>query len=413
MTVPFFRPDLTDDEIDAVVRVLRSGWLTTGPETAAFEREFADAVGARHAIALNSCTAAMHLAVEALALRPGQGVLVPTMTFAATAEVVRYMGAVPVLVDCDPATGFLDLGDAETKLAAARAGRLPRRAEGFSGTWRPGDPLEVVGIIPVHVAGAMADIEAIAAFAEHHGLWVIEDAAHSFPAARRAADGTLRRCGEGTAAVTCFSFYANKTITAGEGGMAVTNRDDLAERMRLMSLHGLSKDAWGRYAGGPWDYRIVAAGFKYNLTDVAAALGRRQLARAEELRQQREHIARCYREALADVPQLELPPLPSEGIHAWHLFVVRLVLARLRVDRDRFVELLRERGIGFSVHWRPLHLHPLYAEGFGWRSGELPQSTAAFPTLVTLPLFPRMREEEVNEVVRVVRELCEEYAVEG
>lgn len=413
VTVPFFRPDLTDDEVEAVVRVLRSGWLTTGPETAAFEREFADAVGARHAIALNSCTAAMHLAVEALGLRPGQGVLVPTMTFAASAEVVRYCGAVPVLIDCDPTTGHLDLEDAEAKLAAARAGELPRRAEGYTGTWQPGTPLEVVGIIPVHVAGVMLDIDAVTTFADRHGLWVVEDAAHSFPATCPSPTGSSRRCGEGTAAVTCFSFYANKTITTGEGGMAVTNRDDLAERMRLMSLHGLSKDAWGRYAGGPWDYRIVAAGFKYNLTDVAAALGRRQLARAEALRKERERIAHRYLEAFADTPALQLPPSPADRVHAWHLFVVRLALERLRVDRDTFVATLRERGIGFSVHWRPLHLHPLYAEAFGWRPEDLPQSTAAFPTLVTLPLFPRMRDEEVDEVVRVVRALCGEFAAGG
>lgn len=413
MTVPFFRPDLTDDEIDAVVRVLRSGWLTTGPETAAFERDFADAVGARHALALSSCTAAMHLAVEALGLRPGQGVLVPTMTFAASAEVVRYCGAVPVLVDCDPTTGHLDLEDAESKIAAARSGLVPRNAEARTGEWRPGRPLEVVGIIPVHVAGLMADVDAITAFAARHGLWIVEDAAHSFPAAYTNSAGVERRCGEATATVTCFSFYANKTITTGEGGMAVTDRDDLAERMRMMSLHGLSKDAWGRYAGGPWDYRIVAAGFKYNLTDVAAALGRRQLARAEELRQNRERIARCYREALADVPQLELPPVPTDRVHAWHLFVVRLVLERLQIDRDTFVAELRRRGIAFSVHWRPLHLHPLYSEGFGWSPEDLPRSTAAFPTLVTLPLFPRMREDEVDEVVRVVRGLCGEYAAGG
>lgn len=392
MNIPFFRPDLVDDEVDAVVRVLRSGWLTTGPEVAAFEREFAAAVGAAHAIALNSCTAAMHLALEALELRAGQGVLVPAMTFAATAEVVRYFDAVPLLVDCDPVTGLLDWDAAETALLRAQARGVA-----------------VVGIIPVHVGGLMLDPDRLAAFAAEHQLWTVEDAAHSFPAAAQRGDGSWLRCGEGTADVSCYSFYANKTLTTGEGGMATTNRADLAERMRLMSLHGLSKDAWGRYAGGPWDYRIVAAGFKYNLTDIAAALGRRQLARSETMRLAREAIARRYRAAFADVAALELPPAPADRLHAWHLFPVRLVLERLRVDRDTFVAQLRERGIGFSVHWRPLHLHPYY-ENLGWSPDDLPVATALFPRLVSLPLFPSMSTAEVDSVVAVVRALCDEHA---
>ncbi len=393
--VPFFRPSIGDAEIEEVSACLRSGWLTTGPRAKQFEADFAEAVGARHALALNSCTAALHLAVEALGLRAGQAVLVPTMTFAATAEVVRYQGGVPLLVDCEPVTLNMDLADAARKIADLRAGRTPL------------DPaLEVVGIIPVHVGGLMLDMDAVRGFAEEHGLWVVEDAAHSFPAAYRGSpQQPWRRCGENTAAVTCFSFYANKTMTTGEGGMAVTDDDRLAARMRQMSLHGLSHDAWKRYAGNSaWDYRIVAAGFKYNLTDIAAAIGNCQLRRAEEMRCQREAIAREYRQAFADLEQIELPPEPADRIHSWHLFPIRLILDRLATDRNAFIEEIRHRGVGCSVHWRPLHLHPSYEETFGWRPEHLPVASHQWTRIISLPLFPGMTVEEREYVVRVVKE---------
>lgn len=395
--VPFFRPVISQAEIEAVVACLRSGWLTTGPLVRRFEADFAQFVGARHAVALNSCTAALHLAVEALGLRAGQVVLVPTMTFAATAEVVRYLGALPLLVDCDPVTLNLDLDDAERKLRALRAGQTPL------------DPkAPAVGVIPVHVGGLMIDMDQVARFASRHGLWIVEDAAHALPAAYRAApNAPWRQCGQNTARVTCFSFYANKTITTGEGGMAVTDDGQLADRMRQMSLHGLSHDAWNRYrSGAKWDYRIVAAGFKYNMTDLAAAIGIHQLARAEELRRSREQITRCYRAALADIGELELPPEPADRIHAWHLFPIRLRLERLSIDRKQFIELLQEDGIGCSVHWRPLHLHPYYQEQFGWRPEQLPVATAVWERLVSLPLFPDMREEEIARVVEAVARIC-------
>jgi len=429
--VPFFRPSIGEAEIAEVVACLRSGWLTTGPRTQRFEADLAERVGAKHALAVNSCTAALHLAVEALGLGPGQAVLVPTMTFAASAEVVRYQGAVPLLVDCDPVTLNLDLDDAERKIEQLRAGRTPL------------DPaLRVVGMIPVHVGGLMLDMDAVQAFAARHGLWLVEDAAHALPAAyRRKGDSPLlceapsgpfrqkgtvpfsppsqtaeggctpsrpwRRCGENTSAVTCFSFYANKTITTGEGGMAVTDDPDLAARMKQMSLHGLSHDAWKRYAGNnPWDYRIVAPGYKYNLTDIASAIGIHQLARAEALRQERESIARYFRERLADVEELELPPDPPDRVHAWHLFPIRLRLDRLPFDRNTFIERLREHGVGCSVHWRPLHLHPYYEETFGWRPDDLPVASAQWIRLVSLPLFPGMRDDERDRVVEVGRTLC-------
>jgi perosamine synthetase len=397
LDVPFFRPSIGDDAIDEVSACLRSGWLTAGPRTRQFEAGFAAAVGAGHALAVNSCTAALHLAVEALGLKPGQAVLVPTMTFAATAEVVRYQGAAPLLIDCDPVTLNMDLADAARKIADLRAGRTPL------------DPaLQVVGILPVHVGGLMLDMDAVRAFAEERGLWLVEDAAHAFPAAYRSSpNGPWRRCGENTAAVTCFSFYANKTITTGEGGMAVTDDDRLAARMRQMSLHGLSHDAWKRYSGdGAWDYRIVAAGFKYNLTDIAAALGACQLRRAEEMRRDRQAIAREYRRAFADLEQIELPPDPADRIHSWHLFPVRLNLDKLRIDRNRFIEEIRRGGVGCSVHWRPLHLHPYYEETFQWRPQHLPVASQQWMRIISLPLFPGMTIEEREHVVRVVKEAC-------
>ena len=269
MKVPFFRPAISQREIDEVVEVLRSGWLTSGPRVKQLEESFARAVSSQYAIAVNSGTAALHLAVEAHRLQPGQGVLVPTMTFAATAEVVFYSGGVPVLVDCDATTLNMSLGDAARRVLDV---------ENAAASNPLGD-VNVVGMIPVHVGGWMMDPEANRRFADERGLWVVEDAAHAFPASwRKGASDPWVRCGEGTSAISCYSFYANKTITTGEGGMAVTHDRSLAERMRLMSLHGLSSDAWNRYeAGASWDYRIMAAGFKYNLTDIAAALGIHQL----------------------------------------------------------------------------------------------------------------------------------------
>jgi len=396
--VPFLRPSIGDEEIQEVVATLRSGWLTTGPRVNRFEREFADAVGAEHAVAVNSCTAALHLAVEALGLRSGQAVLVPTMTFAATAEIVRYQGAVPILVDCDPITTNLDLADAERKLALHAAGRLgpavPREAD-------------VVGIIPVHVGGLMMDADALRAFARRHGLWIIEDAAHAFPAAwRPSAELPWQSCGADTSSVTCYSFYANKTITVGEGGMAVTNDAALADRMRLMSLHGLSHDAWNRYSGGrTWDYRIVAPGYKYNLTDIAAAIGIHQLAKAEAMRVERQEIARHYAETLCNVDRIELPHDDPDRIHAWHLFPIRLTDG-LAAERDAFLSDLKDAGVGCSVHWRPLHLHPYYEDTFGWSPDDFPVATALWRTLVSLPIFPGMREDERDHVVQTGKEPC-------
>jgi dTDP-4-amino-4,6-dideoxygalactose transaminase len=400
LEVPFYRPDLGQEEVNEVVATLRSGWLTTGPRVLRFEREFAEAVGAAYAVAVNSCTAALHLAVEALGLEPNDAVLVPAMTFAATAEVVRYQGAIPILVDCDPVTGNMDLGDAERKLALVETNHFSRIAA----------DLKPVGIIPVHVGGLMMDVQLVQEFASRHRLWVVEDAAHAFPAAwRTGIDKPWRRCGESSGAVTCFSFYANKTITSGEGGMAVTNLEGIANRMRMMSLHGLTNDAWARYYGKSWDYKIVAPGFKYNLTDIAAAIGASQLARAESMRRKREAVASRYFEELDDVVEIQLPHRDENRVHSWHLFPIRLNLERLSVNRNSFMEELKQAGVACSVHWRPLHLHPYYQEAFHWKPEDCPAATTLWERLVSLPIFPGMLDREVQHVIRTVRRTCACY----
>lgn len=396
------RPELGEEEIAEVVDTLRSGWLTTGPKVNRFESLFAKAVNAPFAVAVNSCTAALHLAVEALGLRSGQAVLVPSMTFAATSEVVLYNNGIPILVDCDPTTGNMDLDDARRKMEMLWSGKL-----GFVST----SDVDVVGIIPVHVGGLMLDIEKVNKLATEFGLWVVEDAAHAFPSAwRRNSESEWRMCGENTADVTCFSFYANKTITTGEGGMAVTHNEILAEKMRLMSLHGLSRDAWQRYSeSGSWDYRIMAPGFKYNLTDIAAAIGIHQLASAFEMRERREDIAEKYSAAFCDVYELELPPTDVDRLHSWHLYPIRLRLDRLTISRNEFIEQLKKNGVGCSVHWRPLHMHPFYIDRYRWPADHFPNATHLWERVISLPLFPSMTAEEVNRVVEVVRNICRVY----
>jgi perosamine synthetase len=402
MSVPFFRPEIGREERAAVDRVLQSGWLTSGPMTQEFESKFAAAVGARHAVALNSCTAALHLAVEALGLGPGDAVLVPTMTFAASAEIVRYRGAYPILVDCVAETCNIDLADAERKMQRLREGGLP-------GIPRQANPK---GIIPVHVGGLMCDIRAISEFARANGLWVVEDAAHAFPAAwRERRDQPWRKCGEATADVTCFSFYANKTITTGEGGMAVCGDESLARRMRLMCLHGLSHDAWGRYNGtGTWDYRIVAPGYKYNMADPLAAIGVEQLRKAETLRRRRSRIAAAYLRKLRGVEQLMLPSVDKDRIHSWHLFPIRVRSESLAITRDAFIQNLKLAGIGTSVHWRPLHLHPYYQQAFGWTESHCPVASAVWATRISLPLYPGMTQQQADYVAVTVRNICEANA---
>jgi dTDP-4-amino-4,6-dideoxygalactose transaminase len=404
LNVPFFRPHIGDEEMNEVVSTLKSGWLTSGPRVTEFEKEFAKAVNGKYAVAVNSCTAALHLAVEAIGLREGEAVLIPTMTFAATAEIILYKKAVPVLVDCDPVTGNMDLEDAERKIAKLKERSLP---------FLHGRDLKVVGMIPVHVGGYMLDVDEVKQFARKHGLWIIEDAAHAFPAAWRPhSTSPWKYCGDDTSSVTCYSFYANKTITTGEGGMAVTSNRRLADSIRLMSLHGLSHDAWDRYkGGGSWDYRIVQPGYKYNLTDIAAAIGLRQLGRAEEMRKQREAVAEYFFSSLADVEEISLPQKHENRLHSWHLFPIRLNLSSLQIDRNEFIRELNRNNVGTSVHWRPLHKHPLYSERLGWTDAHFPAASQLWKEIISLPIFSAISAEEMAHVVDTVKMLCRAHAV--
>ena len=387
--VPFFKPNIEEAEINEVVDTLRSGWLTTGPKTRRFEAEFAAYLNHKHAVAVNSCTAALHLALEAIGIRRGDRVVVPTMTFAATAEVVRYLDAVPILVDCRQADFNIDVADATAKIEAALA-----KGE------------QVKAIIPMHYGGQMADAAGVAKLAARFGLKVIEDAAHCCPAFYRDDASAPWKSVGSSADISCYSFYANKTITTGEGGMACTEDDAYAERMRIMSLHGISKDAWKRFtADGSWYYEIVAPGFKYNLTDIAAAIGLHQIRKANRLHQQRTERALLYTSGLKDVDELILPKIQPNRIHSWHLYVIRLKLDQLKIDRAQFISELKQRGIGTSVHWMPLHMHPYYRETYGYQPGDLPIASALYPEIISLPIYPDIAEETVAYVCQSIVEV--------
>ena len=387
-SIPFYKPSIGEPEINEVVDCLRTGWLTTGPKAKQFEAEFARYIQQTYAVALNSCTAALHLALEAIGLKAGQTVVVPTMTFAATAEVVRYFNARPLFVDCRPEDLNLDVADAVGRIETAL-----ERGE------------EVVAIIPVHYGGQIGDMAGFVALARRFNLKIIEDAAHCCPAYYR-DDATSPWKSVGTdAAVSCFSFYANKTITTGEGGMACTESRDLADRMRIMSLHGISHDAWKRYtAEGSWYYEIVAPGCKYNLTDIAAAIGLHQLRKADCLHEKRAQWARLYSELLADVDELILPQELPDRIHSWHLYSIRLRVDRTNLDRAEVISEMKRAGIGTSVHWMPLHMHPYYRETFGCQPSDHPCAARLYPQLVSLPLFPDLTAEDVAHVCRTLKE---------
>ncbi|HEX5371234.1 MAG TPA: DegT/DnrJ/EryC1/StrS family aminotransferase [Aquabacterium sp.] len=377
--LPFALPEIGEEEIAEVVDTLRSGWVTTGPKARRFEQAFAEFLGEEglHAIAVNSATAGLHLALEALGIGPGDEVITTTHTFTATAEVVRYLGADVKLVDIDPATLNIDP-------AAIEAAITPRTK----------------AIMPVHYAGLAVDMDAIFAIADKHGLKVVEDAAHALPTTYKGRLVGLHRSD-----AVVFSFYANKTMTTGEGGMLVTRDDALAARAKVMRLHGINRDAFDRFTAKvpSWYYEIVAPGFKYNLTDIAAALGLHQLQRLTGFQARREQIARRYDEALADLP-LILPPRPVQAgdVHSWHLYVVRLSDAT-PVSRDAVIDSLFADGIGVSVHYIPLHLHPYWKERYDLQPAQFPHSQKAYERMLTLPLYTRMTDDDVERVITAVR----------
>jgi dTDP-4-amino-4,6-dideoxygalactose transaminase len=376
--LPFAAPDIGDEEIAEVVDTLKSGRLTTGPKARRFETDFAAFLGdeALHCIAVNSATAGLHLALEAIGVGPGDEVITTTHTFTATAEVVRYLGADVKLVDIDPATLNIDP-------AALEAAVGPRTK----------------AILPVHYAGLAADMPAILAIAQRHGLKVIEDAAHALPTT---CGGRL--IGTLDSDATVFSFYANKTITTGEGGMLVTRDAALAARAKVMRLHGMSRDAFDRFTATvpSWQYEIVAPGYKYNLTDIAAAIGLHQLKKARAFQQRRAEIAVLYDEALAGLPVIVPPPAGAGDMHAWHLYVLRLADGA-GVDRNTLIERLFAAGIGVSVHYIPLHLHPYWRDRYRLEAAMFPHSQHAYERMLSLPLYTRMSNADVQRVAAAVR----------
>ena len=376
--LPFALPEIGDAEIAEVVDTLKSGWVTTGPKAKRFEAAFTEFLGdaSLESIAVNSATAGLHLALEALGIGPGDEVITTTHTFTATAEVVRYLGADVVLVDIDPATLNIDP-------KAIEAAITPRTK----------------CILPVHYGGLAADMPAILEIARRHGLKVVEDAAHALPTlCAGALVGTLQ------SDITVFSFYANKTMTTGEGGMIVTRNAELAKRMKVMRLHGMSRDAFDRFTATvpSWYYEIVAPGFKYNLTDIAASLGLQQLKRIDAFQARRIELATLLNAGLAGLP-LILPPMPTAGnTHSWHLYVVRLT-DDAKVSRDAFIERLFASGIGVSVHYIPLHLQPYWRDRYALRPEQFPHSQHAFERMVTLPLYTRMTDADAARVCDAVR----------
>ena len=378
--VMFSPPLIGEEEINEVVDTLRSNWLTTGPKTREFEAEFAERVDAPAAMAVNSCTAALHTALVALGVGPGDEVITTPLTFAATVNVIEHVGATPVLVDVLPDTLNID----PEQVAAAITPRTKV-------------------ILPVHYAGHPVDLDALQRVANEHGIAIVEDAAHAIPA------GYKGRPIGSSPNPTAFSFYATKNMTTGEGGM-LTGTPAFLDSARKIILHGLSREAWQRYEkGGKWQYDVVFPGFKYNMTDVQAAIGRWQLKKLAHFQQRRQKIVDKYRSAFADMPELEMPAHQADVDHAWHLFVLRLNLAALDVDRNEFIEALSEQGVSTSVHFTPVHLFTYYRDKYGYQPQQFPQAWTQFQRMLSLPLSPALCDLDIQHVIRAVQTTVATY----
>jgi len=385
--LPFAQPDIGEEEIAEVADSLRSGWITAGPKTKQFEEAFSSFVGVPHALAVNSGTAALHLALEAIGLCEGEYVITTPFTFTATAEVVRYFSAHPLFADIDPTT--MNIHPARVAEVAAKAVTEGKK---------------VRAILPVHYAGLPCDLDALRGVAEKYSMKIVEDAAHAFPAAYRGRN--VGCIGD----LTAFSFYATKPLATGEGGMVTTADDEYAKRIRTMRLHGISRDIWDRYSASKpnWYYEVVAPGYKYNLTDVASSIGIHQLRKTVRFRKRREEIAERYTHAFRGLPVIP-PPRPPEGdVHSWHLYVIRLRLEMLRIGRDRFIELMAGKGIGTSVHFIPLHLHPYWKEKYDFRPEDFPVALETYHCCVSLPIYTRMADADVGRVIESVKGILQE-----
>jgi len=380
--LPFALPDIGEDEINEVVDSLRSGWVTTGPKARQFESDFSSFLGddRLESISVNSATSGLHLALEALGVGPGDEVIVPTYTFTATAEIVRYLGATPVMVDVDSHTFNMTV-------------------DGFSAAITSKTKV----VIPVHFAGLACDMRPIIELAKIHEIKIVEDAAHALPAMYRGEMiGTL------DTDFTVFSFYANKTMTTGEGGMVVSRSKDLSKRCRIMRLHGISRDAFDRYTSTKpaWFYEVVAPGYKYNMPDISAAMGIHQLKRLPGFLSKRRELAKIYNDELAGLP-FELPSLAPEGDqHAWHLYPIKLK-PESGISRDLFIEKMAELGVGCSVHFIPLHLHPYWRDTYKLTKNMFPVAQRLFEQEVSLPLYTKMTNEDQQHVISVVKKVLD------
>ena len=377
--LPFSRPTIGDEEVAEVVDSLRSGWITSGPKVARFEEVFCQRLGVAHAVAVNSATAGLHLAVVALGLEPGDEVIVPTITWAATANVVELCGGRTVFADLDPQTLCLDPEDTARRITARTR-----------------------AIIPVHYAGQPADLAALRALAEQHGLTIIEDAAHALGAFYRGTE--IGASGN----VVVFSFHPIKNITTGEGGMILCRDGALADRLRRLRFHGVSKDAWKRYhRGGMPQYDVIEPGYKYNMLDLQAAIGLHQIAKLDGFNARRRQLAERYSRLLADVPEVApLGLVRYPAVHAWHLYVVRLDLGAVALDRNEFMLALQEENIGTGLHFPALHLSQYYREKYGYAQGQLPHGEAAGEGILSLPLYPLLREEDQDDVVAALKRVA-------
>jgi perosamine synthetase len=377
----FHKPFISEEEVNEMVDTLRSGWLSMGPKTIRFEEEFNRYIGSKRSIAVSSWTAAGHLTLEAFGIERGDEVIVPTMTFPATAEIVCYFGAKPVIVDVDEDTLNISLEEIEKAITP-----------------------KTKAIIPVHYGGQPCDLDEIQEIAKAHNLKVLEDAAHSLPATYKGKKiGTISD-------VTCFSFYATKTLSTGEGGMICTNDEEIAERCAIMRLHGINRDAWKRYSeSGSWYYEVVAPGYKYNFTDLQASLGLPQLKKVDVMWEWRKKIAPRYFEGLKDLDILTLPTVKSDRESSWHLFPVRLNLDMITKNRAQIIDELKSNNIGVGVHFMPVHQHLYYSETFNLDDKNFPVASGAFPRLMSLPIYPGMTDQSVEKVINTVIEILNKY----
>jgi dTDP-4-amino-4,6-dideoxygalactose transaminase len=375
-------PDLTEKEVEAVDGTIRSHWVAKGPRTAKFEEEFAKRVGAKHAVAMNSCTAALHVALLSNDIGPGDEVITTPMTFASTANTIIHVGAKPVFADIDYKTGCIDPDEIEKKITP-----------------------KTKAVVPVHYSGQVCDLDRIYSIADKHSLFVSEDAAHAIGSSYKG-----RPIGSHLKGTASYSFYATKNLTTGEGGMLVTDDDEIDAKARIWAGQGMSHNAWNRYAkGGTWKYDICEPGFKYNMFDIQAALGLVQLSRLDEMQAKRKKIAEKYQREFAKIDAVEPPFVPGYATHSWHLYIIRIVPELLTIDRDRFIVELNKRNVGTSVHFIPVTSMSYYTKRYGFKKGDFPNSEKHFDRIISLPLYPSLTDEETDYIIDAVRDIVKKY----